>query len=69
LAEVVRGPPGPPSIRSADAADDYLIALAAVERAILLSGDKHLTVLASRRPVRTPAAFLAELTAGRLAGS
>jgi len=48
LAEVVRDPPGPPSIRSADAADDYLIALAAVERAILLSGDKHLTVLASR---------------------
>jgi uncharacterized protein len=64
-AEVVPDPPGPPPIRSEDPADDYLIALAAAEHAILVSGDKHLTVLGPRVPVRTPAAFLAELEAAR----
>ena len=68
-AIVVADPPGPPSIRSADPADDYLIALAAAERAVLVSGDRHLIELAPAIPVRTPAAFLAELTADRLAGS
>jgi hypothetical protein len=37
------------------------IALAAAARAVLVSGDGHLTVLAGQIPVRTPAAFLAEL--------
>lgn len=60
-AEVVPDPPGPPPIRSKDPADDYLIAVAAAERAILVSGDAHLTALAPRIPVQTPAAFLAGL--------
>lgn len=51
---------GPP-IHSVDPNDDYLLALAAAERAILVSGDGHLTVLADRLPIRTPAEFLASL--------
>lgn len=51
---------GPP-IRSLDPNDDYLLALATAERAILVSGDGHLTVLADRRPIRTPAEFFASL--------
>ena len=31
------------------------------ERAILVSGDAHLTILADRVPVRTPAEFMASL--------
>jgi predicted nucleic acid-binding protein len=60
-AELAADPPGPPPVRSEDPGDDYLIALAAAERAVLVSGDGHLTVLAGQIPVRTPAAFLAEL--------
>jgi hypothetical protein len=63
-AQLAADPPGPPSVLSADPGDDYLIALAAAERAVLVSGDGHLTVLADRIPVRTPAEFLAELDAG-----
>jgi predicted nucleic acid-binding protein len=37
------------------------ITLAAAERAVLVSGDAALSSLAHRIPVRTPAAFLAEL--------
>ena len=50
-----------PSIRSADPDDDYLVALAVAERAVLVSGDGHLTVLADRLPIRIPADFLASL--------
>jgi hypothetical protein len=50
-----------PSVRSVDPDDDYLVALAIAERAFLVSGDGHLTVLADRLPVRTPADFLALL--------
>jgi hypothetical protein len=50
-----------PPVRSDDPDDDYLIALAAAERALLVSGDVHLTSLANRVPVRTPAEFLSEL--------
>ena len=63
-AQLAADPPGLPPIRSEDPADDYLIALAAAERAVLISGDRHLTVLAGRIPVRTPAEFLAELEGG-----
>ena len=52
-----------PPIRAVDPADDYLIALAAVEQAVLVSGDAHLTVLSDRFPVRRPAEFLASLEA------
>ena len=52
-----------PPVHAVDPADDYLIALAGAERAMLVSGDARLTVLADRFPVRTPAAFLASLEA------
>jgi putative PIN family toxin of toxin-antitoxin system len=50
-----------PAVRSVDPDDDYLVALAIAERAFLVSGDGHPTVLADRLPVRTPADFLALL--------
>jgi putative PIN family toxin of toxin-antitoxin system len=63
-AEVAADPPGPPPLRSADPNDDYLVALAAAERAVIVSGDAHLTALAGRIPVRRPAEFLAEVDGG-----
>ena len=67
-AELAADPPSPAPVRSEDPADDYLIALAAAQRAVLVSGDGHLTVLAGRIPVRTPAAFLAQLESGHKPG-
>ncbi len=61
-AAVLAADPGSaPSIGSMDPNDDYLLALAAAERAVLVSGDRHLTVLADRLPIQTPAEFLAGL--------
>ena len=48
--------------RSEDPNDDYLLALAEQERAILVSGDRHLLALADRFPVVTARAFLETLT-------
>jgi predicted nucleic acid-binding protein len=56
-AEVTTDPAEPPAIRSSDPDDDYLIALAARERAALVSGDRHLLDLAERIPVRSPREF------------
>ncbi len=56
-------PEDEPPVHAVDPADDYLLALAAAERAVLVSGDAHLTVLADRFPVRTSASFLASLEA------
>lgn len=53
-----------PPVRSADPGDDYLIALAARERAALVSGDKHLLDLRGRLPVYSPRDFL-DLIAAR----
>ena len=61
-AEVAADPAGPPPVRSEDPDDDYLIALAAAERSVIVSGDSHLTSLAPGVPVRTPAEFLAEIS-------
>lgn len=61
VAEVAADPPGPPPVRSADLKDDYLAALAAAERAVIVSGDAHLTDLVDRIPVRRPAEFLVEV--------
>ena len=61
VAEVAADPPGPPPVRTADPKDDYLVALAAAQRAVIVSGDAHLTDLAGRLPVRRPAEFLAEV--------
>lgn len=49
---------------SPDPDDDYLLALAASERAVLVSGDGHLTALGDRLRVRTQADFLAALGDG-----
>lgn len=53
--------------RSADPGDDYLLPLAAAERAMLVSGDKHLLALAEQLPILSPARFLelVESPAGR----
>ena len=60
-AVLVEDPSGPPPKRSMDPGDDYLVALAAAQRAILVSGDMDLTSLAPALPVLTPAEFLARL--------
>ena len=52
--------PNPPR-RSPDPGDDYLLALAEGQSALLVSGDQHLLGLADRFPVRTPRAFLEAL--------
>lgn len=56
-ASIAGDPEGPPEVRSDDPGDDYLIALVAQERVVLVSGDRHLTALADRIPVFTPAQF------------
>jgi putative PIN family toxin of toxin-antitoxin system len=63
-ALVVEDPDGPPTVRSQDPADDYLIALAERERALIVSGDEHLLVLADRIPVVTAAVFLERFLEG-----
>jgi putative PIN family toxin of toxin-antitoxin system len=60
-ANVRPDPSDPPSVRSADADDDYLIALAESTHAVLVSGDRHLLALAERAPICTPADFLTHL--------
>lgn len=58
-ATVADDPPGEPPLRSEDPGDDYLIALAAAERAALVSGDKHLLALAGQIPVYSRREFVA----------
>ncbi|MGA2470550.1 MAG: putative toxin-antitoxin system toxin component, PIN family [Solirubrobacteraceae bacterium] len=60
---IVPDPDATPPVRSEDAEDDYLIALAATHRAALVSGDKHLLALEAKIPVFTPRAFLSSLHA------
>lgn len=57
-ADICDDPTTAPSVRSADPADDYLIALAAAENAALVSGDRHLLDLAEALPIYRPAQFL-----------
>lgn len=54
-------PAEPPPIRCADPDDDYLIALAHIRNAALVSGDGELLALAGKIPVFTPSEFLAAL--------
>jgi putative PIN family toxin of toxin-antitoxin system len=54
--------PSTVACRSADPDDDYLLALAEQEQAILVSGDRHLLALADRFPIVTPRALLETLT-------
>ncbi len=51
-ATVVPDPQPAPPVRFPDPDDDYLLALALAERAILVSGDDHLLSLAVEYPVR-----------------
>jgi predicted nucleic acid-binding protein len=63
-ATIAADPSTPPLTRSADPGDDYLLALAASERAAPVSGDAHLLALEGRAPVLSPASFLAFLEGG-----
>ncbi len=63
-ATLASDPGGPPPIDSPDPGDAYLLALAAAQDAVLVSGDRHLLGLADGFPVRTPASFLSMLDAG-----
>ncbi len=56
---------GPPPVRSVDPGDDYLLALAFSENALLVSGDQHLLSLADELPIRSPRDFLALLQEAR----
>lgn len=51
-------PPDAPSIRSRDPKDDYLLALAAKESAVLVTGDKDLLDLNGALPIYSPKQFL-----------
>jgi len=57
-ATTVSDPDRPPPVHSTDSGDDYLIAIAASERAVLVSGDGHLLDLADQMPVFSPREFL-----------
>jgi hypothetical protein len=57
------GDPEAPARRSADPGDDYLLALAEQEHAVVVSGDQHLLTLAGELPIVTPRAFLDALAA------
>jgi putative PIN family toxin of toxin-antitoxin system len=59
-ALVVPDPDGPSPLRSADPDDDYLIALAQSQNAVLVSGDKHLLDIGGGAPILAPADLLAE---------
>jgi len=50
--------PAAPAPRSADPGDDYLLALAESQQAVLVSGDQHLLALANEFPIQTARAFL-----------
>lgn len=61
LAERVEDPEEPPSIRSRDPKDDYLIAAARSAQATLVTGDAGLLELSGSIPVVSPRTFLASL--------
>ena len=50
------------SYHSDDPGDDYLLALAENEHAVLVSGDRHLLQLADNLPIQTARAFLDALS-------
>lgn len=49
----------PPPVRSIDPDDDYLLALAAEQRAALVSGDAHVLAFMGGFPIHSSAEFLA----------
>jgi uncharacterized protein len=60
-AAIVVADPGDTPARSLDPGDDYLLALAEAENALLVTGDQHLLDLADRFPIGSPRAFLESL--------
>jgi putative PIN family toxin of toxin-antitoxin system len=60
-AVVVADPQTPPPIRSPDQGDDYLLALAANEQAVLVSQDQHLLSLGEKYPIQSPDDFLKQI--------
>lgn len=64
-ATLTDDPDAPPSIRSPDPDDDYLIALAESRQAVLVSGDDHLLGLSEELPIYRPARFLELLEVDR----
>ncbi len=56
-AELIEDPRNPLAL-SPDPDDDYLIALARVANALLVSGDGHLLGLADSLPIYSPSSFL-----------
>ncbi len=65
FATVSADPEGLPATRSADPGDDYLLALAAAQGAVLVSGDGHLLALAGELPILAVASFLSLLAEER----
>ena len=60
-AVLASDPASAPPVHSRDRDDDYLFALAHIERAALVSGDRDLLELAGSAPVFSPAEFLSLL--------
>jgi putative PIN family toxin of toxin-antitoxin system len=54
-------PPDAPTVHSADSGDDYLIALAALTRSVLVSGDHHILDLKDHLPIYSPSDFLEDV--------
>lgn len=63
-ADMRDDPSEAPPVRSSDPGDDYLIALAASSKAVIVSGDRHLLDLGDGLPVYPPTAFLALIEGG-----
>lgn len=61
-ATIADDPADPPPLLSADPGDDYLLALAASQKAMLVSGDGHLLALAGELPIRAPSDLLSLLS-------
>ncbi len=62
-AVLARDAAEPPPVKAVDPDDDYLLALAAEQRADLVSGDAHLLALAGDYPIHRPSDFL-EMVSG-----
>ena len=60
-AEIATDPVEPPQFWSSDANDNYIIALAASTRSLIVSGDHHLLDLRADLPIYSPNDFLAHL--------
>jgi putative PIN family toxin of toxin-antitoxin system len=56
-ADLVTDPDIPSPVRSTDPGDDYLVAVASDQDAVLVSGDHHLLDLSDLIPVQDPATF------------